>query len=332
MAMAKTRRRERENRSKSAQRRASQPNHSRKTSARDQKAALQRKWRSLGLGAKLIAFSGAIGALSAIATAAWSAASFIYPNLKDMFHGTVSKAIAVNVDRFGAVDGEGVEWVFPRRVHLTATQLRGMGYAMNGARQDGAYMLNQGFIQLRITSKRDQQIMITNVTAVDVARLPAASGTLIHLNGAGDVLSNLVINFDHAPPVVEAHRLRQISNVANRLSDPSADGGLYATHPDIALKSGDTAGLSIGVASVRYAVSFRIRITYAVGGQKQQSITVGVDSGTPFRISPSCTEGRPVHFSDAYAWGNPGHDKDLSPMLPSMFKSVIAYGCTPAPA
>ncbi|MEV5748385.1 hypothetical protein AB0L00_11245 [Actinoallomurus sp. NPDC052308] len=291
-----------------------------------------KKWRRLGLGSKVVTFSGTVAAVGAIVGAVWSTASAIYPSasLKDKIRSISSYAISVNVDRLGDLNGEGIDWVFPRRISLTTSQMHGMDYALNGAAKDGAYILNEALIGLRISSRRNEQIIITDVAAVDVARVPAVNGTLIHLNGAGEVLSKLVIRFDQAPPVVEAHRLRAGNYGISDLDDPRAVGDLYSAHPDIALNNGDTAAMSIGVASVRYAVTFRLRVTYAIGGQKQQSVTVGADSkphGMPFRVTPSCVNGHPIRYANAYSWGNEGSEADLSPMPKFLFNATVANGC-----
>jgi hypothetical protein len=304
------------------------------------KPSIRRRWRDLKLRTKAATLSGVIvslsGVIGAIALVAWPTVTSIIPpeTIKDKGRGIIQPALSVNIDHIGNVSGEGVEWVFPYPKSLTQSQTRGMNYALYGARQDGAYMLGDGFINLRITSHRHQQIIITDVAAVDVASIAPAHGTLVHTNGAGEVLSSLLIRFNQPSPIVEAHKLRG-TDFRGDLSSPGLDGGLYLAHPEIALKSEDTAAITIGVSSLKRAISFRIRISYAIGGGEQGYVVAGTDSrrnGPPFRVSARCGKDLPFHYSDGYYWDDPKTDGVgfLRPM-PQIMLDRIQYGCSSTP-
>ena len=301
------------------------------------KSNIWKRWQNLSFGSKVASLSGTVTAVAAIVTVVWQIATAIVPAeiIKDKGRGIFDSPLSVNVDHVGNISGEGVGWVFPYHKVLSSSQMHGMSYALHGARQDGAYMLGAALVGLRITSHRNEQIIITDVAAVDVMSIAPVRGTLVQVSGAGEVLSSLLIKFNQASPIVEAHKLQGM-RYGDDLDDPRLDGGLYVAHPEIALKGEDTAAITVGVKSINRAVSFRIRINYAIGGRRQGYVILGADSkpgGPPFRVTGSCVNNRPVRYSDGYSWDNPKNEGEgiLSPMSKAVLDRTISFGCGGTP-
>ncbi|MBT2211362.1 hypothetical protein [Actinomadura sp. NEAU-AAG7] len=159
-------------------------------------------------------------------------------------------------------------------------------------------------ISFGLKAQRAQVVEITQITAVEVKRIPMPDGTLLWSPpGGGDgVMLTLGLAFRKLPPRVRARTIEPVysENAPFRWKDL----GPYPGHGkgNTKLKDQETMSVQLFVDTLSVPTSFKVAISYTVGGKVQPPLVLGNegDERRPFRIVPLCSSRRFIAEKRAY--------------------------------
>lgn len=165
------------------------------------------------------------------------------------------------------------------------------GFVQHLKAQRGGFYVGSLIVKIGLQGRRHQAADVTNIEVVDLHRQAPLGGTLVQTPSQGTTDSaRMVFDLDAGAPVA-----REVTESSGQ------PGGLFFAKTG-AFTLQDSNGpdyVTVYATTDRHAASFRIRITYRIGG-KTKHLTVNDTDGQPFRLTAfNCRNHHPV-YTDAW--------------------------------
>ncbi|MGP4007166.1 hypothetical protein [Streptomyces sp. 4N124] len=144
-------------------------------------------------------------------------------------------------------------------------------------RSAGAVNLEDLTLRLTLTGRRAEKVNILDIQPVSVRRSDPLAGTLFDAPPqSGSATSTTLLDLDRPFPIV-----RQA--VFDAEDDSLKPGPPFFARQTIVLAHHEQHVVVLRATSLRYHVTFRLRVTYMVGDRKKH--TVMDDQGRPFQVT-----------------------------------------------
>ncbi|MFC7382817.1 hypothetical protein [Sphaerisporangium rhizosphaerae] len=229
-----------------------------------------------------------------------------------------------------------IQLVLPAGVDLTAKQaayLKGWSLAREGARNSdekvpdllkelreigAATPVDVTHIAISVEGRRRQPIHVDAIYPVQIHRTAPYSGTLVNITpeGGGDTLQ-MMFNFDEITP-----RARTTIDGDDVSGAPLKPGVPYFDKHTLTIEDGKEDEINIAMTGTRYAVSFKIRIDYRIGGQRRHQI-IGYGE-RPFLVTPfNCVDPAPRDKRGNFVMAKDGRDIVMGHIS---YDHIWAYG------
>lgn len=286
-------------------------------------------------------WAGTIAAPLVVALALLLAgAIFDVPAFKDLIHSTArpaDKDVRLTVRH----EDPGFDLALPSGVELTARQKRllthwslhsadptgDLGRLIAELRAEGGANPNELPLRITLEGRRNQPINVDDVRPVDIRRFKPYDGTFVSIppQEPGETVK-MMFNFDEVNP-----RAR----VAVGSEGDVRPGGLFFEEKTLTIRNAQQDALAIKSIATRWAVTFKIRVDYRVGGATGH-LTVA-DHGRPFALTPmNCADhtrlaesGQPIssgHASYRHIWRLDGDFRGIHPVRrPDRFELGVPY-------